>query len=102
MPTFICSLSWTDKGLRSIDEAPKRRMLARGVAGRMGITLKDFYITSGDCDVLITMDAPDGDVVAKFALIVASQGNVYARTARAFPESEFDALMTTVSELRVI
>jgi uncharacterized protein with GYD domain len=101
MPTFICSLNWTDKGVRSIQDAPRRRELAKGVAGKLGINLTSFYITSGDCDVLIIMEAPDGDVVAKFAIIIASQGNVYVRTARAFPESEFTDLINTVTELRV-
>ena len=100
MPTFISSLRWTDQGLRKIDEAPRRRALAKDVAGKLGIELKNFYITSGDCDVLITMEAPDADVVAKFAVIIASQGNVYIRTARAFVESEFEDFITTVSQLR--
>lgn len=100
MPTFICSLRWTDKGLKTIDEAPKRRGLTQILADKMDITLKNFYITSGDCDVLIIMDAPNGDVVAQFAVIVASQGNVYIRTARAFVESEFEGFIATVVKHR--
>jgi uncharacterized protein with GYD domain len=102
MPTFLCFLNWTDQGLRTIQDAPKRRALVKGVASRLNITLKDFYITSGDCDVVFTMEAPDADAVSKFAIIVSSQGNVYCRTARAFAESEFDDLMTQVVELRRI
>ena len=101
MPTFICSLNWTDKEFTSIQDAPKRRQLAKDIAKKLKIKLTNFYITSGDCDILIIMEAPDGDAVAKFALVVASQGNVYVRTARAFPESEFADLIKTVTELRV-
>lgn len=100
MPTFICSLRWTDKGLKTIDDAPTRRELAKAVAKKLKIKLTNFYITSGDCDVLIIMDAPNGDVVAQFALIVASQGNVYVRTARAFVESEFEDFIATVVKHR--
>jgi uncharacterized protein with GYD domain len=100
MQTFICSLRWTDQGLRKIDEAPRRRELAKAVAGQLGITLTNFYITSGDCDVLIIAEAPDADVVAKFAVIIASQGNVHIRTARAFVESEFPDFIAKVVELR--
>jgi uncharacterized protein with GYD domain len=100
MQTFICSLRWTDQGLRKIDEAPRRRELAKAVAKKLKIKLTNFYITSGDCDVLIIMEAADADAVAKFAVIVASQGNVYVKTARAFVESEFPDFIAKVVELR--
>ena len=41
-------------------------------------------------------DAPDGDVMAKFALAVGSQGNVRTSTTRAWSEKEFAKI---VSEL---
>jgi uncharacterized protein with GYD domain len=54
------------------------------------------YLTSGDDDLLLIVDTPNGDNVAKFALAVGSQGNVRTRTVRAWPESEF---LKMISEL---
>jgi hypothetical protein len=41
------------------------------------------YLTSGDSDLVIFVEAPSGDNVAKFALAVSSLGNVRTRTVRA-------------------
>ena len=96
MPTFICTLNWTDQGIRFVKDALKRRHSARRVAQKLGITIKDIYITTGDSDVLVIMEAPDGDVAAKFALATASQGNTRSSTCRAFTETEFGALIENI------
>jgi uncharacterized protein with GYD domain len=92
MPTFILSLNWTDQGIRSVKDAPKRAEASKELARKLGLEIKEVYITSGADDILIILDAPNGDNVAKFAL--ASQGNVRTRTARAWPQSEFQKLIS--------
>ena len=99
MPTFICSLCWTDQGIRFIKDAPKRRQRARLVADKLGIKIKEIYVTSGDSDLLVIMEAPDGDSMAKFALVAGSQGNTRSSTCRAFTESEFEALIKDLPEI---
>jgi uncharacterized protein with GYD domain len=96
MPTFILSLNWTDQGIRNIKDSPKRAQAARDLAKKVGIEIKEVYLTSGASDLLLILDAPDGDATAKFALSMGSQGNVRTSTARAWRESEFQKL---VSEL---
>ena len=65
MPTFVGMLSWTDQGVRSVKDAPKRTQAARELAKKFGIEIKQVYLTSGDSDLLVILDAPDGDAVAK-------------------------------------
>ena len=96
MPTFIMSLNWTEQGIRSVKDAPKRGKAARELAKKMGVEIKQLFLTSGDNDFLIIVDAPNGDNVAKFALAVGSQGNVRTRTVRAWSEDEF---VKMISEL---
>ena len=96
MPMFICSLSWTDQGIRSVKDAPKRAQAGRDLAKKMGVEIKQIFLTTGDADLLLILDAANGDNVAKFALALSAQGNVRTRTARAWPEAEFHKL---VSEL---
>jgi uncharacterized protein with GYD domain len=93
MPTFILSLSWTDQGIRSVKDAPKRAQASRELAQKLGIEIKEVYLTSGDDDLLVIVDTPNGDNVAKYALALGSQGNVRTRTARAWPQSEFQKLI---------
>jgi uncharacterized protein with GYD domain len=94
MPMFICSLRWTDQGIRSVKDAPKRAQAARELAEKVGVEIKEVYLTSGDDDLLVIVDTPNGDNVAKFALALGSQGNVRTRTARAWPQSEFQKLIS--------
>jgi uncharacterized protein with GYD domain len=94
MPTFILSLSWTDQGIRSVKDAPKRSQAAKELAKKVGVEVKQVYLTSGDDDLLVIVDTPNGDNVAKFALALSSMGNVRTRTARAWPEAEFQKLIS--------
>ena len=94
MPMFILSLGWTDQGIRGVKDAPKRSQAAKELAKKVGVQIKDIYLTSGDSDLLLIVDTPDGDNVAKFALALGSLGNVRTRTARAWPEAEFQKLIS--------
>ena len=94
MPTFITFVNWTDQGIRNIKEAPHRAEAARALLQKMGGKVKDIYITSGSQDIVFIADAPDGDIMAKFALAVGSQGNVRTNTTRAWSENEFAKIIS--------
>jgi uncharacterized protein with GYD domain len=94
MPKFILSLNWTDQGIRAIKESPKRAQTARELAKKTGVEILDVYLTSGADDLLLIVDTPNGDNVAKFALALSSLGNVRTRTSRAWPEAEFQKLIS--------
>jgi uncharacterized protein with GYD domain len=94
MPMFIMSLGWTDQGIRAVKDAPKRSQAARDLAKKVGVDIKQLYLTSGDSDLLLIVDTPNGDNVAKFALALGALGNVRSRTARAWPEPEFQKLIS--------
>jgi len=90
---FILSLNWTEQGIRAVKDAPKRAQAARELGGKLGVTIKEVYLTSGDSDLLVLVETPNGDNVAKFALALGAQGNVRTRTVRAWPQSEFQKLI---------
>jgi uncharacterized protein with GYD domain len=94
MPTFILSLNWTDQGIRAVKDGPKRSSAARELAQKVGVEVKQIYLTSGENDLVVIVDAPNGDNVAKFALALGALGNVRTRTARAWPEAEFQKLIS--------
>lgn len=96
MPTFISFINWTDQGIRNIKEAPHRAEAAKALLRKMGGEVKDMYLTSGDQDIIVIAEVPDGDVMAKFALAVASQGNVRTRTIRGWTESEFAKIVAAL------
>jgi len=96
MPMFILSLRWTEQAIRAVKDAPKRAQAARDLAKKVGVEIKEAYLTTGDDDLVVIVDAPNGDNVVKFALALGSEGNVRTRTVRAWPQSEF---LKLISEL---
>lgn len=93
MPTFILSLNWTNQGIRSVKDAPKRSKAAHQLAKKMGVEIKQIFLTSGDSDLVVIVDSPNGDNVAKLSLALGAQGNVRTRTARAWSEPEYTKLI---------
>lgn len=93
MPTFLVSLSWTDQGVRSLKDAPKRAQAGRELAKKMGAEIKQIYLTTGEADLLAVVEAPNGESVAKLALALSAQGNVRTRISRAWTEPEFQKLI---------
>jgi len=89
MPTYISFVNWTEQGVRNVKDAPQRAEAAKALLKEMGGETKAIYITSGDQDIVFIAEVPDGDVMAKFALAVAAQGNVRTKTVRAWTEDEF-------------
>ena len=96
MPTFMLSMNFTDQGIRNIKQAPKRAEAARDLGKKLGVEVKHLYLTSGESDLVVFVDTPSGDNVAKFVLALGSLGNVRTRTARGWSADEHTKL---VSEL---
>jgi len=94
MPTYICLLRWTAKGLENIKESPSRLDAARQVFQAAGGTLKEFYMVAGHYDMVITAEAPDDAAIAKAILSIASKGTVQSETLRAFNESEYRSIVS--------
>lgn len=94
MPTFILALTWTDQGIRTVKDAPKRGQIGRDLARKFGAEVKQIFFTSGETDILVIVEAPNGDDVAKLALAIASQGNVHTRMMRAWTEAEMHKIIS--------
>jgi uncharacterized protein with GYD domain len=96
MPTFTLSLDWTGQGIQAVKDVPKRSQQARELAKKLHVDVQQIYLTTGEHDLLMIAEAPDGENIAKFALALSALGNVRTQTARAWPEAD---LIRLVSEL---
>jgi uncharacterized protein with GYD domain len=96
MPMFVAMLSWTDQGIRTVRDTPKRVKAAKDAAKKLGIEIRHIYLTTGEFDILSILEAPDGERIAKFAIMIGAQGNIRTRTVRAWPEAE---MVKLISEL---
>ncbi len=93
MPTFIIFINYTDQGIRTVKDAPSRVEAARAAIKNLGGELKDLYLTTGQYDFLLIVDAPDAEAIAKINLTLAQQGNVRTTTVRGFTEDEFYSIL---------
>jgi len=93
---FMLSLNFTDQEIRSIKDTSKRIKAARDLAKKLGAEMKQLYLTTGQYDLIVFVEAPSGDHIAKFALAVGSLGNIRSRTSRLWTEEEY---LKIVSEL---
>lgn len=91
---FILSINWTEQGIRSVKDAPKRAQAARDLGKKVGVEIKQLFLTSGESDLVAIVETPNGDNVAKFAMALGALGNVRTRTARAWTEPEFHKLIS--------
>ena len=97
MPTFIIMMNWTEQGIHNVKDAPKRAAAAKEMAKKLGVEIKETYVTTGQSDLLAIVESPSGDNVAKFCMAIGSQGNVRTSTARAWPETEYHKLISELS-----
>ena len=91
--TYICLCNWTQKGIESVKESPKRLDGARGFFKEMGVELKSFHLTSGRYDFVIVLEAKDEASVARAMLAQASKGSIRTETLRAFSEEEYRKIL---------
>ncbi len=89
MPTYITLAHYTQEGITNIKESPARLDAVKQLAQSMGGTIKEFYLTTGQYDMVVISEGPDDDTMAKMMLTVSSTGAVRTETIRAFTEDEY-------------
>jgi uncharacterized protein with GYD domain len=89
MPTYIAFLKWTSQGLQKVKESPSRLDAARKTFESAGVKMKDFYMVTGQYDIITVLDAPDEMALAKTILTLSSKGSITTETCRAFTEEEY-------------
>jgi uncharacterized protein with GYD domain len=92
MPTFICFLNWTDQGAKNAKDANKRFQASKSMAEKLGGKLLTAYVTTGQYDVVVTLDMPNGEAMVKFASAISGSGNARTTTVRGYTPDEFSKL----------
>ena len=95
MATYIMLMKFLTPGVDNIKEASAGRAAGKKAAKAMGITWKQQYLMMGEYDILTVLEAPNDEVVAKFALM-GMTGSLAITTMRAFTESEADKLIKSL------
>jgi uncharacterized protein with GYD domain len=92
MPTFICFLNWTDQGAKNAKDAAKRYQASKAMAEKLGGRLLSAYVTTGQYDVVVTVEMPNGETMTKYVTAIAASGNARTTTVRGYSPEEFSKL----------
>ena len=93
---FICFLNWTDEGAKNVKDIPQRYDTANSLAASLGGKVVGAYVTTGQYDVAVILDMPDGDAMTKFALTIGLRGNAHTTTVRAYPQEEISQIVSSL------
>ena len=96
MATYILLINYTQQGIERIKESPERLDRVKELLQSLGGEVRDFYLIMGPYDVVVMIEAPDDQTVARFVLAAGSHGNVRTTTLKAFSESEFREIVQSL------
>ncbi len=89
MSTYFILANWTEQGIKAVKASPKRLRAAKRLAKDCGVKFRSFHMTLGQYDIVVSVEAPDDEAVARFALALGSAGNVRTTTLKGFTEQEY-------------
>lgn len=92
MVTYVVLAKFTDQGIRTAKESPKRADAFKQLAKTFGVTVKDIFWTQGRYDVVTIVESPDEASAMSLSLSLGALGNVRTESLRAFSAVD----MTTI------
>ena len=94
MAKYISLVKYTAKGVENIKESPKRLDTFKQLCESMGAKVEGFYLTMGQYDLVVIVDAPNPETAAKVILTTGSAGAVRTETLQAFSENEYRKIIS--------
>jgi uncharacterized protein with GYD domain len=88
MPHYVILWNWTDQGIRTVKDSPKRLASFRAELEKVGGKLVGEYYTMGKYDGVVIVEAPSDETITSILLGDASKGNFRSMTLKALPMSE--------------
>ena len=96
MATYVVLTKFTDQGIRSAKDSPKRAEAFKKMAETFGVTVRELFWTQGRYDIVTIVEAPDEISVTALNLSISALGNVRTESLRAFSATE---MMTIVNRM---
>lgn len=93
MVTYVVLGNFTDQGVRSVKDSPKRADAFKEMAKTFGVTVKEIVWTQGRYDVVTVLEAPDEAAAMSLSLSLSALGNVRTETLRAFSAADMTKIV---------
>ena len=96
MPTYVTLVRYTEQGIRSIKDGPKRLDALKKALKAAGGEFKAFYLAMGHYDAVVISEGPNDETATQVSVSIAMQGNVRTETMRVFDEGEFRKMVSAL------
>jgi uncharacterized protein with GYD domain len=93
MPSYILLHKFTQAGIEKVKDMPQRIESAKEIFKSVGGEIKQIHFVFGEYDMVVVVEAPSDEAMAKAVLIITSAGMASLRTLKAFPEAEGIAII---------
>ena len=93
MVRYLALISYTDKGLGTIQDAPKRAGQFRQEVADAGGNIIGIYWATGAFDGCVLFETPDAQTGAAVLLGLGKLGHVRTQSMQIFDESEFKEIV---------
>ncbi len=96
MPKYISLIHRTDQGRKTIKDGLARLEASTALAAKFGCVLSQFYFTTGECDQIAIIEAPDDIAMAKYKTAVEAVGAIRMSSMRLFDTSEYREIVAAI------
>jgi len=96
MPHYVTLVRYTQQGASKIKESPTRLDAARKAAEAAKGKIHSWYLTMGKYDAVLVSEFPDDETAARFMLATGAMGNITTQTLKAFTESEYRKILSSL------
>jgi uncharacterized protein with GYD domain len=93
MANYVILATFTDQGVRTANESPKRAEAFRQMAKTFGVTVKEIFWTQGRYDIVAITEAPDEIAATALNLSLSALGNIRTESLRAFSAEEMTKIV---------
>ncbi len=93
MPSYIMLQKFTQAGIEKVKDTPQRIERAKEIFKSVGGEIKQIHFVFGEYDMVVLVEAPSDEAMAKAVLTIMSLGMARLRTLKAFPEAEGIAII---------
>jgi uncharacterized protein with GYD domain len=97
METYVILFRYTEQGMSDMKNTPDRVAAARAATEAAGGKWVGWYMTMGQYDGVVIVQAPNATVAAAVLVATGMQGNVRTETMRAFTAEEVAGLLANLS-----
>jgi uncharacterized protein with GYD domain len=94
MATYVILATFTDQGIKTAKDSPKRAEAFKQMAKTFGITVKEIFWTQGRYDIVVLTEAPDELTATALNLSLGALGNIRTESLRAFSADEMATIVS--------